>query len=93
MEKAILVIDMPKCCYECFALNDNGDYPVCLITHEQRGYTFRTREYRMDKCPLKPIPEKYDLEADIPHDKDYDPEFECGYNSAINEILNLEVKI
>lgn len=52
MNKAILIIDMPSCCDECFALDDNGDYPVCLITQEQRGYTFKTREQKMDKCPI-----------------------------------------
>lgn len=46
-------IPMPKCCGHCFALDDNGDYPRCLITEEQRGYTFRIREKRMPNCPLK----------------------------------------
>ena len=63
MSKAILVIDMPSCCYECFALDDNGDYPRCRITDEQRGYKFKTREQKMDKCPLKPVPEKIDVPA------------------------------
>lgn len=60
MNKAILIIDMPSCCDECFALDDNGDYPFCLITQEQRGYNFRTREQKMPKCPLRPAPEKID---------------------------------
>ena len=64
MNKAILVIDMPSCCDECFALDDNGDYPICLITQEQRGYTFRTREQKMDKCPLKPIADKVEVFMD-----------------------------
>lgn len=58
MSKAVLVIDMPTCCDECFALDDNGDYPMCIITQEQRGYTFRTRERKMDRCPLQQMPEK-----------------------------------
>ena len=58
------MIDMPSCCYECFALDDNGDYLVCLITQEQRGYTFRTREQKMDKCPLKPIADKVEVFMD-----------------------------
>ena len=58
MSKAILVMDMPICCDECFALDDNGDYPTCHITQEQRGYTFNTRTRKMDKCPLKELPEK-----------------------------------
>ena len=51
---AIKGMDMPKSCSECWALDDNGDYPFCLITQETRGYTFRTKEKRMDKCPLVP---------------------------------------
>lgn len=50
-------MEMPKCCDECFALDESGDYPFCLITQEQRGYTFRTREKRMDRCPLFEVPE------------------------------------
>ena len=46
-------MQMPKCCDECFALDDHYDYPFCQITHEQRGYDFRTREKRMPGCPLK----------------------------------------
>ena len=44
---------MPKCCDECFALDDHGDYPFCLISKDQRGYTFNVREKRMPTCPLK----------------------------------------
>ena len=44
---------MPVCCNDCFALDDYGDYPSCLISHDQRGYNFRVREQRMPSCPLK----------------------------------------
>ena len=47
--------DMPKCCEECFALDDDGDYPRCRITNEQRGYTFDAFSKRMDRCPLKEL--------------------------------------
>ena len=49
-------MEMPKTCADCWALDDSGDYPYCLITQEQRGYTFRTREQRMGKCPLVEVP-------------------------------------
>lgn len=90
MNKAILVIDMPECCNECRFLNDNYDYPECIVTGETKGYTFKAREQKMDKCPLKPLPEKYDIEAERnkPHDRDCDWEFESGYNQCINEILD-----
>ena len=47
---------MPKTCFECFALDDNGDYPTCIITQTARGYTFRVREKRMPNCPLEEMP-------------------------------------
>ena len=50
-------MEMPCCCDECRFLDEYGDYPCCIITDEQRGYTFKTREKRMDKCPLIPVPD------------------------------------
>ena len=88
MSKAILVIDMPSCCYECFAFDDSGDYPMCLITEECRGYTFRAREQKMDKCPLRELPEKYEIDRSKCSDPFYQFDFEYGYNMCINEILN-----
>lgn len=43
---------------DCFALDEHGDYPMCRITRETRGYTFPIRERRMDNCPLSPAPER-----------------------------------
>lgn len=100
MDKAILVIDMPICCDECFALDDNGDYPFCLITQEQRGYTFRTREQKMDRCPLKPMPKKidvpdYDNTVKAKNENAYevgaymyDRGIYRGYNLCIDKILS-----
>lgn len=99
MDKAILIIDMPSCCNECRFLNDNYDYPVCLITQEQRGYTFRTREQKMDSCPLRPAPEKIDLsnfdniikaESDNAYEVGmcmYNRGIDRGYNICIDNIL------
>lgn len=53
--------EMPKSCNNCWALDDYGDYPVCRITEEQRGYDFPIREKRMSKCPLVPVPPHGDL--------------------------------
>ena len=61
--------DMPAVCDECWALDDSGDYPMCRITQEQRGYTFRSRERRMDKCPLIEILPHERL-TDLPADTD-----------------------
>ena len=44
--------EKPKRCDDCWALDDKYDYPMCLITQEQRGYNFNTMTQIMDKCPL-----------------------------------------
>ena len=46
---------MPECCDDCPMLDEYGDFPVCRITQETRGYNFNTRKKRMDKCPMKPV--------------------------------------
>ena len=52
MSVVINGVEMPKSCFECWALDDNGDYPRCRITQTQKGYNFPTRKERMDDCPL-----------------------------------------
>lgn len=84
MSKAILVMDMPSCCDERFGLDDRGDYPFCLITQEQRGYTFRTREQKMDKCPLKDQPKKREIFKNY---SGYLNGIDYGWNACIDEIL------
>lgn len=60
MSVIVMGMDYPTCCDECDeGLDCSGDYPVCRYTGEQRGYTFNTRARRMDKCPLRPLPEKH----------------------------------
>ena len=49
-------MEMPKSCGYCPMLDDYGDYPVCNLTKEQRGYNFPVAVKRMDKCPLIPVP-------------------------------------
>jgi len=51
-DKMVWVRELPECCDKCFALDDNGDYPTCLITHIAHGYNFRIRDKRMPECPL-----------------------------------------
>ena len=85
MDKAILVIDMPKCCYECFAFNDSGDYSECIVTKDYRGYRFRPREQKMHNCPLKPVPEEELIWYD-----DSSSDWERGYNSCLREIVGKE---
>ena len=89
MNKAILVIDMPSCCNEC---------PICASYAES---AFSPREYwcvasentdvdpynKPSWCPLKPPPEKYDMEYAITHSFDEDGDYELGWNQCIDNIL------
>ena len=57
MAKAILVIDMPKSCAECKMSRLYGSW--CNIigdTHTNNGLDIA------DDCPLKPMPQKIDIE-------------------------------
>lgn len=56
MSVLIKGVEVPTCCDGCWALDDDGDYPRCRVTQEQRGYNFPIREKRMDKCPVGPFP-------------------------------------
>lgn len=51
----MLILDMPipRACDDCPMLDESGDYPMCRISEETRGYNFNTREKRMDRCPIK----------------------------------------
>ena len=85
MNKAILVIDMPSCCYECKFLNDNYDYPECIVTGETKGYTFRTKEQKMNKCPLKELPERMEGYDSIRYQWG---EYEDGWNHCIDMLID-----
>ena len=82
MSKAILVIDMPESCDDCdFCYYSDGTVLSCRLKLKA---TYGHRE-KPDWCPLKPAPEKYNMDA--PHDKDYDMEYEYGYNACIDDTI------
>ena len=87
MNKAILVIDMPDSCGEC-PLFCGSYVDMCCHGLNNRGINYPYPEnFRQDWCPLRSLPEKYDMETAITRDFDYDGEFEYGYNTCIDEIL------
>lgn len=57
MSVLIKGMEMPSVCDRCWALDESGDYPMCRITGETRGYNFCVREKRMDRCPLIELPD------------------------------------
>ena len=83
MSKSILVIDTPDSCREC---------TLCAEEHmTYRDYCRITDDviWTLDKpewCPLKPLPEKYNMD-NVVCDRDYDGDYEYGYNACIDEIV------
>lgn len=97
MKKVILVIDEPECCGGCIAAHRNKKigkeeyYWTCDIGyHTDKDYVRNIidiyAETKPDWCPLKEIPEKYDME-NVVCDRDYNGDYEYGYNACIDEIL------
>lgn len=82
MNKAILVIDMPSGCEECPLAVEKTYSDMCCITGS------RIISYgKFPWCPLKSLPEKYDMESAITRDFDDHGDYELGYNACIDEIL------
>ena len=47
---------MPKDCENCPMLDDNGDYPTCILTWTSQGYNWSSIGHRMRDCPLVEVP-------------------------------------
>ena len=95
MNKAILVIDMPKNCREC-TLAQNKTIPL-----EEAYSCTLTRKWVIDKecdsrpsgCPLKEVPEKMQVCGKYPQPDGIVPSYKIGYNACIDEILRSEYAI
>lgn len=91
MSKAVLIMDMPDSCKDCTIMfkDEYSNYCPCVRGCEYGDvYDNIRNNSKPNWCPLKPLPEKYIM--NIPHDKDYDGEYEYGWNACIDEILSLE---
>jgi len=74
MNKAILVMDMPKNCLYCTLSN----WATCRITKKcNTGY------YRPDSCPLRPLP---DRKKETDASTDYEYYRMQGYNMCVDEL-------
>lgn len=88
--KAILVIDMPKECWDCPLHRsswdeDNEEIMICRGKYMESHYGERP-----DWCPLKPLPEKkHKITNDYESIKSFNTYFlyRDGWNDCIDEIL------
>ena len=79
MSKAILVMDMPKSCYECKL----QDWLTCRIAKK-----CNTSHSRPDWCPLRELPEKNTKNYSDGYK--YGKGYQDGYNACIDELLKGE---
>lgn len=55
--------DLPNECDECFAYDDDHDYPHCLITHSCMGYNWKPYGQRMPNCPLSKVVDEFEANS------------------------------
>lgn len=98
MGKMILVIDDPKFCCNCPSAKSKKhnitkeEIWLCGIAHKDKyDYYWNPididSDTKPDWCPLKSVPEKYEIDKSKCSDPFYEFEFEYGYNKCIDEIL------
>lgn len=97
MSKAILVLDMPDTCFDCFFSGNpqevsvgNGLYKKvsrCLLAQDIED-PWRNIDWQFDNkedwCPFKPVPEKMEGDDSIKYQWG---NYEDGWNHCIDEIL------
>ena len=76
MDKAILVIDMPKDCKNCMCYVLGAKHNFCEITR----FAIFDNTTRPNWCPLIPAPVEQELWND-------DDEWIKGYNNCVREIM------
>ena len=87
MNKAILVMDMPDSCSKCPLFCDHYSDMCCgALNNRTIDYPY-PKDVKQDWCPLKALPEPYDIGS---LSRDYNWEFEYGYNTCLQEILKGE---
>ena len=85
MDKAILILDMPKSCYDCnCSKRDNGNF--CSIA-DRSVLQCKIYKFIPEWCPLKPLPEKKTVR---PEDSTGAVAVKYGWNNCIDEILKEE---
>lgn len=88
MSKAILVIDMPTRCGECQVC---ASYQSCAFSIREYWCSTNGKDVEPDSkpdwCPLKPVPEKYDMHTAIAQNFDDDGDYELGWNDCLDKIL------
>ena len=79
-DKSVLVIDTPESCAQCPFLNGSDE---CVMQGEDANFDADSFNDLMNRCPLKPLPEKVGMTAGFT----YWNGMADGWDSCIDEIV------
>lgn len=83
--KALLVIDMPKDCWDCHLVDEWGNCNAIKMTSERYGVSVKQNDKeRPSWCPLRPLPERKDVPEYLETNRDWEA---WGYDQCLAEIL------
>ena len=89
MAKAMLIMDMPKCCALCELYYSQVGLPKCTATW--KTVDFKNTEVRQEWCPLREVPQKQNIcgtyNSEYFKNGGKPASFKVGYNACIDEIL------
>ena len=87
--KAVLVIDMPKDCWDCHLVDEWGNCNAIKMTSERYGVSVKQYDKeRASWCPLRPLPKKMnetEYMQKVNSDGDWYEQV-VGWNNCIDEI-------
>ena len=85
MAKAVLIMDMPDYCNDCYAMNMSLSGRFCRAAEE----SLPVKAERPDWCPLRELPEKKETWVTLscyPNGR-WTEDMKAGYNTCLDEIL------
>lgn len=85
MSKAVLIMDMPKCCADCRLVEDDAAGLFCIP--EDKYFDGRdSSEEKMECCPIRELPEKMQICGTYPKPDGIVPSYKIGWNSCLDAI-------
>lgn len=87
--KAVLVIDMPKDCWDCHLVDEWGNCNAIKMTSEKYGVSIKQYDKeRASWCPLRPLPQEREFgKQNIMPIKVDGSSFTLGWNACLDEIV------
>ena len=93
--KAVLVIDLPKDCWDCHLVDEWGNCNAIKITSNKFG--MNVNPYNNEKpswCPLKPLSHKKEVDEESNDSmwwcSEHDMAYNLGYNACLKDITGEE---